>query len=128
MTEEGQGLDRRQFIRRAAVTTAAAAWAAPMIQTVAASPAFAGTNGTPAPEGCFHSDAQSNCMDACTSQPGCTGDLCDGLGNDPNPGPCGAFCNIRPGNACCNPELCDASKFNCSTGVAVYSGSLVGCA
>jgi hypothetical protein len=121
------GLDRREFLRRAAVTTAAAAWAAPVIQTVAASPAFASTNGTPAPGGCFHSvggDTGEGCMGACTSS-GCTGDACDGFG-DPD-GPCATLCNISPGNQCCNPGLCVPANFTCVNGVAVYGGSLEGC-
>ena len=61
MDEEKKGMDRRQFIRRAAVTTAAAAWAAPVIQTVTASPAFAGT-----PEECDH----SGCIGACAGTAG----------------------------------------------------------
>ena len=134
MSEEGSGLNRRQFIRRAAVTTAAAAWAAPVIQTVAASPAFAGTNGTPAPGGCFHSndaDPSQSCMDACTSAANCSGEVCDGFGGSPGEvqGPCAVYCNGSPGNVCCNPGLCNSANFQCTPGVdpAVYTGDLTGC-
>lgn len=135
MTEEGSGINRRQFIRRAAVTTAAAAWAAPMIQTVAASPAFAGTNGTPAPGGCFHSndDPAQSCMDACTSAcGGGGGEQCDGFGGPAGEvqGPCAVYCTISPGNQCCNPGLCVSSNFTCEPGApaAVYNGPTTGCA
>jgi hypothetical protein len=133
MTEESAGLNRRQFLRRAAVTTAAAAWAAPVIQTVAATSASAGANGTPAPGGCFHSndaDAAQSCMDACTGA-GCTGDACDGFGGQPGEvqGPCSVYCAISPGNQCCNPGLCNPANFSCEPGApaAVYSGDLTGC-
>ena len=99
MADKGSGLDRREFLRRAAVTTAAAAWAAPVIQTVSASPAFATTNGTPPPEGCFHSinadeGKLSGCMETCTARH----DICrapDGVCKDI----CGPACNL-PENAC----------------------------
>lgn len=38
---ERNGFDRRQFLRRAAVAGAAAAWAAPVVKTVVGTPAFA---------------------------------------------------------------------------------------
>ena len=56
MGDESSGLNRRQFLRRAAVTTATAAWAAPVIQTIVARPAYAGT-----PVVCDH----SACIGAC---------------------------------------------------------------
>ena len=68
MDEEKKGMDRRQFIRRAAVTTAAAAWAAPVIQTVTASPAFAGT-----PEECDHSGCIGACGDTAGGNANCGG-------------------------------------------------------
>jgi hypothetical protein len=39
--KERDGFDRRQFLRRAAVAGAAAAWAAPVVKTVVGTPAFA---------------------------------------------------------------------------------------
>src|SRR5262245_7416720 len=134
MADKRSGLDRKEFLRRAAVTTAAAAWAAPVIQTVSASPAFATTNGTPAPGGCFHSndDPAQSCMDACTSACGeGGGELCDGFGGPPGEvqGPCAVYCGISPGNQCCNPGLCISGNFDCTPGVdpAVYTGDLTGC-
>ncbi|MGH2573176.1 MAG: twin-arginine translocation signal domain-containing protein [Actinomycetota bacterium] len=46
--EESTGLERRTFLRKAALTGLAAAWAAPIVQTVAP-PAFATGDVTPAP-------------------------------------------------------------------------------
>jgi hypothetical protein len=108
---KGSGLDRREFLRRAAVTTAAAAWAAPVIQTVSASPAFAQTNGTPQPNGCFHSIAEgkpNGCMETCKAQD----DICG-----PPDGVCAAICNPAcnlPENAC-PPEYCDPACWGCDT-------------
>src|SRR5262245_39509475 len=87
MSEEKQGMDRRQFLRRAAVTAAAAAGAAPVIQTVTASPAFAGT-----PELCDH----SGCIGACAGTAG-------GKAN----------CGGPPGQVC--QDLC-GELFNCGEG------------
>jgi hypothetical protein len=46
---ERDGFDRRQFLRRAAVAGAAAAWAAPVVKTVVGTPAFA-SNVTGSPK------------------------------------------------------------------------------
>jgi len=124
MAEKGSGLDRREFLRRAAVTTAAAAWAAPVIQTVSASPAFATTNGTPQPDGCFHSISAgkpNGCVNTCKLRD--TGEdeelgtipegetICggpDGTCNDI----CFPACNL-PNNGC-PPEYCDLACWGCS--------------
>jgi hypothetical protein len=111
MADKGSGLGRREFLRRAAVTTAAAAWAAPVIQTVSASPAFAQTNGTPQPDGCFHSVAEgkpNGCMETCKAQ---DDNVCG-----PPDGECAAICNPAcnlPENAC-PPEFCDPACWGCS--------------
>ena len=122
---ENTGVDRRQFLRRAAVA-GAVAWAVPVIQTVAATPAFAQSAGSPAGGGCFHSlGLNGGCMPACTSVPGCTGNGCQI--------PCNTYCRVGQGanNPCCNPGLCQPSNFTCtgqgSSNVATYHGSLVGC-
>jgi anaerobic selenocysteine-containing dehydrogenase len=47
MPAEEQGLPRRDFLKRAAITGVGAAWAAPVIQTVAATKAFAHDIGSP---------------------------------------------------------------------------------
>ena len=142
-------LDRRTFLRRAAVTGLVTAWAAPAVQSIAATPAFAMTVGqTPVPEDCFKSTGTTGgCMGACTAS-GCSGNACDGMDPDPcNPhyggeGPCQYLCPSGPGgeNPCCNPGLCDPQWFTCldvpnceranppTVQIAVYSGPLVGCA
>jgi hypothetical protein len=128
--EERKGMDRRDFLRKAAVTGVAAAWAAPVIQTVAATPAFAQTNGSPPEGGCFHSvGTNGGCMGdgACGGK--CGGDQCGGQNN---PGPCTTYCPPGTGgdNPCCNPGLCEADNFVCSTepgGIATYIGLLAGC-
>lgn len=149
LEKDPKELNRRAFLRRAALTGVATAWVAPVVQSIAATPAFAQTVGaTPVVEDCFHSSGGSNdtgCMGACTTV--CTGEACDGLDPDPcNPhyggdGPCAYLCKPGQGgsNPCCNPGLCLASNFTCltvpnceSTGgptvkIAVYSGPLVGC-
>jgi hypothetical protein len=50
MSTEGSrnGIDRRRFLRRAAAVGAAAAWATPVVKTIAGTPAFAqGVAGSP---------------------------------------------------------------------------------
>src|SRR5262245_20645089 len=103
MSEEKQGMDRRQFLRRAAVTTAAAAWAAPVIQTVTASPAFAGT-----PEVCDH----SACIGACAAS-----------GNK-------ASCGRPPGTVCaqaCGQVGCSQGGQICSTTAACDPSNWAAC-
>lgn len=130
---EQTGLNRRQFLRRAAATGAAVAWAAPLVRTIVATPAYAQSVGTPT--ACFHSVGGPDgggCMSACT-RAGCTGAACDGVDEDPEnslgQGPCQLYCPSGQGgdNPCCNPGLCDPSNFDCREGVAVYTGSTVGC-
>ena len=47
--KERDGFDRRQFLRRAAVAGAAAAWTAPVVKSIIGTPAFA-TNVTGSPK------------------------------------------------------------------------------
>jgi hypothetical protein len=148
--ERTRELDRRAFLRRAGMTGLAAAWVAPVVQSIAATPAYAQTVGqTPVPDDCFHSvggETGAGCMGACTAS-GCGGSACDGKDDDPcNPnyggeGPCQYFCPSAQGgdNPCCNPELCVVGNFECLTipncedqgpkfvKIAVYKGSLEGC-
>jgi hypothetical protein len=120
------GLDRREFLRRAAVTTAAAAWAAPVIQTVSASPAFAQTNGTPQPDNCFHSISRdegklNGCQNTCKLRD--TGSD-EELGTIPVGeqvcGPPDGACNVICSEACtgpensCPPEYCDLACWGCN--------------
>ena len=93
--DEKKAVDRRDFLRKAAITGAAAAWAAPVIQTVAASPAFAQTAGTPAP--CDH----SACVAACNTNASCRGQRSpDGSGN---------LCEFRCRNLCPPGTPCSAA-------------------
>ena len=145
-TRERKELDRRAFLRRAALTGLVTAWAAPAVQSIAATPAFAQTVGqTPVPEDCFHS-LNGGCMDACKAS-GCKGEACDGVDPDPcNPlyggdGPCSYLCPPSQGgeNPCCNPGLCDPNNFRCTVipncdphgpptvQIATYTGDLTGC-
>src|SRR6478672_4057754 len=67
---EGQGVNRRSFIKRAAATGGVVIFAAPAIQTVVAGAARATTPGgaSAPPEGCFHSTGTNGgCMPTCTS-------------------------------------------------------------
>lgn len=128
MAESEKGIQRRDFLRKAAATGVAAAWAAPLVNTVAATPAFAQAGvGTPSQGGCFHSIGDNGgCMTACGGK--CGGNQCGGQ----NPaGPCTTYCPPGSGgnNQCCNPGLCDQNNFTCSTsgGVATYTGPTTGC-
>ena len=75
MNDNGKAMQRREFLRKAAVTGAAAAWAAPVVQSIAASPAYAQAPGTPAPAGCC---VHGQCVEACqqSGDPGC-GNSCE---------------------------------------------------
>lgn len=97
MSDERKSVDRREFLRKAAITGAAAAWAAPVIQTVAATPAFAQGAGTPAV--CDH----SACVAACNTNPECRG--------QPSPvqGEGGNLCNYRCRNFCPPGTPCSAA-------------------
>jgi hypothetical protein len=133
-----KGMNRRTFLRRAAVTGAAAAWATPVIQTITARPAFA--SGTPAE--CGHSFGQApgtcperldqGCMGAC--QQACHPD-CDEITavqeNECNE-VCGVLCpNVGgggelPNQTCCDAGVCDTTKWTCVDGQACYGGPLGG--
>ncbi|HWC14337.1 MAG TPA: twin-arginine translocation signal domain-containing protein [Actinomycetota bacterium] len=125
MSESQKGIERRDFLRKAAATGAAAAWAAPIVNTIAATPAFAQTGGTPSQGGCFHSlGMNGGCMGACGGK--CGGNQCGGSG-----GVCTTYCPPGSGNdnPCCNPGLCEPGNFQCSTtgGTATYTGPTTGC-
>jgi hypothetical protein len=129
--QERQGFNRRTFLRRAALTGAAAAWATPVIQTVTARPAFAATGSAFT---CTHSTgpyrnlngqivAAGGCMEACHN--GASLDSTD---------PCNTICDAAcPNNCgtderqCVNGDFCDSSNWtytkngNCRT--VTYTGS-----
>jgi hypothetical protein len=116
------GLDRRDFLRKAAIGGAAAVWAAPVINTIAATPAFAQTQGSREVQNCYRGGCVSACMDCDGCSTPCRSEQCDGAGS-----PCATYCS-GPGGVCCNSQLCDPSKFHCRLkNPAVFTGSLVGC-
>jgi hypothetical protein len=116
-----KGMDRREFIRKAAIT-GAVAWAVPAIQTVAATPASAQTYiecahsptgpGTECPQ-------EGNCKDACAARAqaecgkdcgsGCESVCADCLGTGP--------CNPCPTTDYCNPACYDVT--DCAGGCTV---------
>jgi hypothetical protein len=110
MAIENEGMDRREFLRKAAIA-GGVAWAAPIIQTVAAGPAYA----THSPGECAHSEHTGpvptgvclDCMSTCTATCG-TGTGCGGPSGlcDPN-----AVCTL-PDNTCpC--DRCDPCCYCC---------------
>jgi hypothetical protein len=108
--EERNEVNRREFLRKAAIT-GAVAWAIPVVQSVAATPAYAFHNGTPHP--CPHSTPdipEQSCMGTCKvvcgtgtgcsaqCQPQCSAGLCD-------PNTCDQRCwRDNPAVAGCQPE------------------------
>jgi hypothetical protein len=108
--DERSELNRRDFIRRAAATTAAAVWAAPIVQTVAATPAYAQSQGSPAPGGgCFKkADPAAGKLSGCI-------DTCHGAGcaqpNEECASICYGACSL-PEEACPD-EFCDSSCWAC---------------
>jgi|ERR671925_2044620 hypothetical protein len=101
---ERNELNRRDFLRKAAIT-GAVAWSLPVIQSVAASPAYAQTACTP--NACQHSLgglSGGGCMSACQGSGNCGGS-------------CNAFCRPAcdcPGNFCPCSRLCDPAQWqNC---------------
>ena len=99
MSDERKSVDRREFLRKAAITGAAAAWAAPVIQTVAATPAFAQTAGTPAV--CDH----SACVAACNTNADCRGQKSP-ISNGPGSG---NLCEYNCRNLCPPGSPCSAA-------------------
>src|ERR687892_2332746 len=100
---ERNELNRREFLRKAAIT-GAVAWAVPVIQSVAATPAYAQAQGTPT---CVHSPAAAgipSCKGACgqAGQAQCGKDC--GGGCETICAACtGGMQNPCPHNGYCNP-------------------------
>ena len=116
---ERNELNRRDFLRKAAIT-GAVAWAVPVIQSVAATPAYAQTQ-TPVTPQCEHSppnppaeiageDCMSTCKAACGTASGC-GNIC---------------CSNRPGCPCtsgvCCANACNPAAWSCVGGSPVFAG------
>jgi hypothetical protein len=122
--EERKGLDRRSFLRRAALTGAAAAWAAPVVQTVAARPAFAQTGS---PSECRHSvgpwftngqqqnvgaENDGGCKQACKHAT--LGDLDVNPNSDSCTQVCDAACPNVPQSddrVCCDGSFCESTNW-----------------
>jgi hypothetical protein len=105
--EKRTGLDRRTFLRRAALTGAAAAWATPIVQTVTARSAFAST-GTPVGE-CHHSFGAVNCKDTCKSKVVNESTLDSAV---PVKDPCEQICDAAcPENCNTDERLCVNNNF-----------------
>jgi hypothetical protein len=109
--DETNGLNRREFLRKAAIT-GAVAWAVPVIQSVSASPAFAQTGS---PTCCGHSitppSGCGNCMDACKTACG-------------NASGCSALCSPTtictfPDNTC-PPSRCSPGCYACVNGSPMF--------
>ena len=123
MEDERKGMDRRTFLRRAAVTGAAAAWATPVIQTITARPAFAAAGSAVE---CTHSTSPwftggtqqastGGCMEACHNATGCATPSAD---VNPNSDPCGQVCDAACPNGansndrvCCDGSFCDSNNW-----------------
>jgi hypothetical protein len=107
--KENSGLNRREFLRKAAIT-GAVAWAIPVVQSVAASPAYAQTACSP--RACQHSlggASGGGCMTACQSSGQGCGSACNNF--------CQPTCDC-PGNFCPCTSVCVPSNWtNC-----VYTG------
>lgn len=109
MTGDKKSVERREFLRRAAATGVAAAWAAPIVQTVAATPAFASHQGTP------HACQHSLCVAAFNEAADAQGrSECKQMGGGQNF--CDSRCPIVPGTdrACNCDNLCDSSQYTFS--------------
>jgi hypothetical protein len=97
--KESNELNRREFLRKAAVT-GAVAWAVPIVQSVAATPAYAQAAGTV----CQHSIGPNSCMEACKSrgQAACGHDCGGG---------CATICNPACAQGTCPPQYCNPACF-----------------
>jgi hypothetical protein len=123
-----KSMERRKFLRKAGVV-GAAIWAAPVIQTVAATPAYAQQQGSPG--GCFHSidldegktrGCMETCKGACEGKQDFEGHNCSGGGGFCASSVCNPNCDQGNQNACadqfCNPECyeCDTFVSKCQVG------------
>jgi hypothetical protein len=122
MAIEDEGMDRREFLRKAAIA-GSVAWAVPVIQTVAATPAYASHSPTIV---CEHSP-QEDQDEICDADPcHCSGDNCVSTCQCKCPdcrtgGDCNAECNdifnmgVGPAGAC-DPNCwdCATCSYTCS--------------
>jgi hypothetical protein len=120
--KDTKGMDRRAFLRKAALTGGAAAWAAPVIQTVAARPAFAQTGS---PSECRHSigpwftngtqqEATGGCKQACKAATLGAGTLNVSASSDPCMQVCDQACPNSPQSddrICCDGSFCESTNW-----------------
>lgn len=123
--DQDKGMNRREFIRKAAIT-GAVAWAVPAIQTVAATPAYADHSpASPTPTVCEHSphsnesevnpclgsgdDCMSTCKCKCIQQ----------TGQDQG-GECAAVCNPNCARGTCPPQYCNPGCWDCTGGEVTF--------
>jgi uncharacterized membrane protein len=108
--DQDKGMNRRDFIRKAAIT-GAVAWAVPVIQTVTATPAYAShVPCAHSPHGGQSEFDPSTCMGVCKAKhqtcppgPGTGGD-CQDI--------CGAGCS----QGACPSQFCNPACFQCTAG------------
>jgi hypothetical protein len=107
--KETNGLNRREFLRKAAIT-GAVAWAIPVVQSVAATPAFAQMGSPP----CIH----GRCVSSCLAGPCNDEAMCETE--------CAALClppSVPAGSrACCIQSCLPSNWANCN-----FIGSTAGC-
>jgi hypothetical protein len=128
---ESQGISRRNLIKRGAIVGGTMVWAAPVVNTLTAGPAFAST-GTP--DACLHSIGRvaglegtdcedEGCMGACQTacDRGCADQLTQAAGcqdacSQLCPNIMGSYPDGSPNNSCCNAGVCDLSNWSCTKG------------
>ena len=113
---ERKDLNRREFLRKAAIT-GAVAWAVPIIQSVSATPAYAQTQGTACPHSTpdtLGGSCMGTCKGVCRSTASC--------GKD-NGGPCAGVCNsgICSAGLCC-ANACNPGAWTCTNCAVTFAG------
>ena len=111
MSEKKTGFDRRAFLRRAAAA-GAVVWAVPIIESVAAQPAFAGTPTTCDWSGCKGACAGSSVRGKCPDGTN-PGQFCGTPHSSPTD-PCNALCT-GPGQPCTTALACDPTHWSFCT-------------
>jgi hypothetical protein len=108
---ENSGLNRREFLRKAAIT-GAVAWAIPVVQTITATPAYA--SHVP----CAHSPHDPGDSEF---EPGTCMGVCKGRHQSCPPaggtgGQCADICNANCAQGACPTQFCSPACYQCSGG------------
>jgi hypothetical protein len=128
-SDDKSGMDRREFLRKAAIT-GAVAWAVPAIQTVAASPAYASHSPTPTvcehspivgreecetnPCHCLGEDCMSTCKCVCLNTASCAKE---------NAGKCQqTVCGVVCSGGTCCANACNQSAYTCTNCTVTFAG------